>query len=179
MAQCLENHVLLGFKGFECPISPKLPSKAHTASFVSSGQLHFISATVLGGYPMVLASPVSWILHCNSGCTLTHSISPQPLFITPSILSLMPLILLVGIWLLCYQVEMQPCPSSQDCSFCFWPWENSSHRFHINDADLSLIVIDSSAPALPNNSQVSVQWYWSSAMKIFQLQFTKTHWFFK
>lgn len=54
--------------------SPALPSAACSACLLRSGQLHAMTATVLGGCSMMLASPNGLSLLLQLGCTSTNSL---------------------------------------------------------------------------------------------------------
>lgn len=80
-------------KGLDSSSSSALPSPAHIACLMGSGQLHAILVAIIGGCPMVLTFSTCWVLHCNwaaplpvasTGLFLRIPTLLQSLFVTPS-----------------------------------------------------------------------------------------------
>lgn len=90
---------------------------------------------MLGGHPIVLASPICWGLHCNwtapspiasfglffRTMTMTQDATPQPLSMSPLILFMQPNQISHGSCLhinkFCYQLEMQSWPTLNHCFY--------------------------------------------------------------
>lgn len=72
---------------------PTLPSAAHTACLLASARLHSIAAAVLGGPPLVLASPKCCSLLLQLGCAFTIAAPGLSSWCKPSTFLHDPLIL--------------------------------------------------------------------------------------